>query len=69
MFIARLIAQKCRGTSSLLRDVYLGTDKPWGLEPFSDPDVPDEIVQAIAQHIGETVSQQIQAHFDGLQSA
>ena len=61
---ARLIAQKCRGTSSLLRDVYLGTDKPWGLEPSSDPDVPDEIVQAIAQHIGETVSQQIKAHFD-----
>ena len=53
---ARLIAMKCRGTSSLLRDVYLGTDKPWGLEPISDPDVPDEIVQAIAQHIGETVT-------------
>jgi hypothetical protein len=61
---ARLIAQKCRGTSSLLRDVYLGTDKPWGLEPDSDPDVPDEVVSAIAQHIGETVSQQIKAHFD-----
>jgi hypothetical protein len=61
---ARLIAQKCRGTSSLLRDVYLGTEKPWGLEPASDPDVPDEIVQAIATHIGETVSQQIKAHFD-----
>ena len=61
---ARLIAMKCRGTSSLLRDVYLGTDKPWGLEPSSDPDVPDEIIQAIAQHIGETVSQQIKAHFD-----
>ncbi len=61
---ARLIAQKCRGTSSLLRDVYLGTDKPWGLEPSSDPDVPDEIIQAIATHIGETVSQQIKAHFD-----
>ena len=61
---ARIIAMKCRGTSSLLRDVYLGTDKPWGLEPSSDPDVPDEIIQAIAQHIGETVSQQIKAHFD-----
>ena len=65
---ARLIAQKCRGTSSLLRDVYLGTDKPWGLEPDSDPDVPDEVVQAIAQHIGETVTSQIQAHFSGLQA-
>jgi hypothetical protein len=60
---ARIIAMKCRGTSSLLRDVYLGTDKPWGLEPSSDPDVPDEIVQAIATHIGDTVTQQITAHF------
>jgi hypothetical protein len=61
---ARIIAMKCRGTSALLRDVYLGTDKPWGLEPSSDPDVPDEVVQAIAQHIGEVVTQQIEAHFD-----
>src|SRR5580698_1982121 len=65
---ARMIAQKCRGTSSLLRDVYLGTDKPWGLEPDSDPDVPDEVIQAIAQHIGETVTSQIQAHFAALQA-
>ena len=65
---ARIIAMKCRGTSSLLRDVYLGTDKPWGLEPDNDPDVPDEIVQAIAQHIGETVTQQIQAHFQAQQA-
>ena len=65
---ARLIAMKCRGTSSLLRDVYLGTDKPWGLEPSSDPDVPDEVVQAIATHIGETVTAQIQAHFAALQA-
>ena len=65
---ARIIAMKCRGTSSLLRDVYLGTDKPWGLEPSSDPDVPDEVVQAIATHIGETVTQQIQAHFAAAQA-
>jgi len=65
---ARIIAQKCRGTSSLLRDVYLGTDKPWGLEPDSDPDVPDEVVAAIAQHIGETVTSQIKAHFDAMQA-
>jgi hypothetical protein len=65
---ARLIAQKCRGTSSLLRDVYLGTEKPWGLEPDSDPDVPDEVIQAIATHIGETVTSQIQAHFAAMQA-
>ena len=44
---SRIIAMKCRGTSSLLRDVYLGTDRPWGIQPAPDPDVPDEIKEAI----------------------
>jgi hypothetical protein len=65
---ARTIAMKCRGTSSLLRDVYLGTDRPWGIEPSSDPEVPPEIIQAIGQHISETVQQAVQAHFQAAQA-
>lgn len=44
---ARLIAQKCRAASSLLRDVYLGADRPWGLRPPADPDVPDDVKNSI----------------------
>jgi hypothetical protein len=44
---ARTIAMKCRSASALLRDVYLAPDRPWGLEPPADPDVPDNIVAAI----------------------
>jgi len=44
---ARIIAMKCRGASSLLRDVYLAPDRPWGLAPPADPDIPAEIVQSI----------------------
>jgi hypothetical protein len=44
---ARLTAQKCRAASSLLRDVYLGGDRPWAIRPPADPDVPDEIVKQI----------------------
>lgn len=44
---ARMIAMKCRGASSLLRDVYLGAELPWALKPPADPDVPAEIMQAI----------------------
>src|SRR4029077_16895373 len=44
---ARLTAQKCRAASSLLRDIYLGSDRPWSIQPPADPDVPDEIVQKI----------------------
>jgi len=46
---ARLIAQKCRAASSLLRDVYLGADRPWGLRPAADPDIPDEVKASIKQ--------------------
>ena len=44
---ARIIAMKCRGASALLRDVYLAPDRPWGLEPPADPDVPPNIIQSI----------------------
>jgi hypothetical protein len=44
---ARIVAMKCRGASSLLRDVYLGPDLPWGIKPPADPDIPQEVIQSI----------------------
>lgn len=46
---ARIIAMKCRGASSLLRDVFLTPDRSWAINPPSDPDVPEEIVGKITQ--------------------
>jgi len=46
---ARIIAMKCRGASSLLRDVYLSPDRPWGLDASDDPKIPPEIAQAVTQ--------------------
>lgn len=46
---ARVIAMKCRGASSLLRDVYLAPDRPWALAAPQDPDVPAEIIQSISE--------------------
>ncbi len=46
---ARLIAMKCRGATSLLRDVYISPDRPWGLEPPADPDIPEQIAASIKQ--------------------
>jgi hypothetical protein len=40
---ARLVAVKCRGANSLLRDVYLGPDRPWGIDPQPDPPVPASV--------------------------
>ena len=44
---ARLTAQKCRAASSLLRDIYLGQDRPWAIKPAADPDVPPDIIEKI----------------------
>ena len=65
---ARTIAMKCRGTSSLLRDVYLGAERPWGIEPASDPEVPPEIIQAIGEHISQEVTTLVQAHYQAAQA-
>ena len=46
---ARIVSMKCRGASSLLRDIYLGPERPWGLGPDEDPEIPPEILDAIKQ--------------------
>lgn len=40
---ARIVAGKCRGATALLRDVYLGPDRPWDIQSQPDPPVPPEI--------------------------
>lgn len=65
---ARIITTKCRGTSSLLRDVYLGPEKPWGIEPPTDPVVPPNIYQAIEQLVRSETQAAIKGHVDGLQA-
>lgn len=52
---ARIVANKCRGASSLLRDVYLGPDRPWGLEATPDPTLPDDMVEAIQELVNTEV--------------
>ena len=46
---SRLTATKCRGATALLKDVYLGADRPWGLDATPNPTVPDEVSQDISQ--------------------
>ena len=57
---ARLTAQKCRAASSLLRDIYLGQDRPWCIKAPVDPTVPQPIIQNIdmlMQHESQMVAQ------------
>jgi hypothetical protein len=53
---ARVVAMKCRSASSLLRDVYLGTQKPWGLDPPEDPEVPQEILNSVQQLVNNEMN-------------
>jgi hypothetical protein len=48
---ARITAQKCRAASSLLRDIYLGQDQPWGLRAPKDPKIPPNILQSVTKLI------------------
>lgn len=48
---ARIVAMKCRGASSLLRDVYLSPDRPWGLDPPDDPTIPPAIIKSVTDLI------------------
>jgi hypothetical protein len=45
---ARLVAVKCRGATALLRDIYLGPDRPWGIRPTPDPTMPDNVSESIS---------------------
>lgn len=40
---ARMTPTKCRGATSLLRDIYISNDMPWGFEPPKDVEVPVEV--------------------------
>jgi hypothetical protein len=56
-----LTATKCRGATSLLRDVYLGADRPWDIEPQPDPPIPQNVHQSILQLIQGEVQTLMQA--------
>jgi hypothetical protein len=58
---ARLSAQKCRAASSLLRDIYLGQDRPWAIRASTNPTIPPEILNSIKQ-LMQQETQQVTQH-------
>lgn len=52
---ARIVAMKCRGASSLLRDIFLAPDRSWGIEAPADPDIPEDIALKIQQLVQSEV--------------
>lgn len=66
---ARLTSTKCRSATALLRDVYLGAERPWDIDPTPVPEVPEGINQSIdelvkieiatLQQAGQQIDQQM----------
>lgn len=52
---ARVTSTKCRGATALLRDVYLGADRPWDIDPTPVPEIPDSIDESIQQLVSVEV--------------
>lgn len=46
---ARVTSTKCRAATALLRDIYLGQERPWDVEPTPEPRIPDDMNSAIEQ--------------------
>jgi hypothetical protein len=52
---SRQVANKCRGATALLRDVYLGPERPWDIQPQPDPPIPPDVRANIIQLISTEV--------------
>jgi hypothetical protein len=58
---SRITAVKCRGATSLLRDVYLGNERPWSIAPTPDPEMPTNSMGAILTLVQSEVETMAQA--------
>lgn len=53
---ARITATKCRAATALLRDVFLGPDRPWDIDPTPVPEVPIDIEENIRNLVATEVA-------------
>jgi len=58
---ARLTAVKCRGATAMLRDVFLGSDRVWGLDPTPVPSLPADVASSVTELIAQEVANMTQA--------
>jgi hypothetical protein len=58
---ARVTSTKCRAATALLRDIYLGAERPFDVDPTPEPKVPDDIEASIQQLVNVEVAAMMQA--------
>lgn len=52
---SRITSVKCRGATAMLRDIFVSSDQPWGVNPTPIPELPESVVQNIEQLIAMEV--------------
>ncbi len=57
----RVTSTKCRAATALLRDVYLGQERPWDVTATPVPQVPEDIDKDMQQLVNVEVSTNLQA--------
>ena len=57
---ARVTATKCRAATALLRDVYLGSERPWDIEPTPHASTPKDVTAEIQQLVNVEVATMFQ---------
>jgi len=57
---ARVTPTKCRAATALLRDVYLGSERPWDVDPTPEPETPVDIDAQIQQLVNIEVQTNMQ---------
>lgn len=58
---ARVTSTKCRAATALLRDVYLGADRPWDIDPTPHPSIPKDVDADIQQLVNIEVATLMQS--------
>ncbi len=54
---SRITTAKCRGTTAMLRDIFLGNEQPWGLKPTPVPTPPPDAEQNIDELMAQELAQ------------
>jgi len=50
---ARITTVKCRGATAMLRDIFLGQERPWGIAPTPDPQIGTDLLAALDQKMSK----------------
>jgi len=45
-----ITSAKCRALAALMKDILVGVEKPYSIEPTSSPELPQEVTQKIAEY-------------------